>query len=262
MNNMTSSSSQPTIWSEALFGLDWLALHLSPVYAGLGVTRGDGSPVILVPGLLASDACFEELYAWLERVGYRPYFSGIGLNARCPEASVSMLLETIDRVYRETGRELTLVGHSLGGLVARGVALRRPGKVARVITLGSPAWGIRAHPAVMAIAQALHGSCSGDCLVALQEPLPPSVTEACIYSKDDAVVDPQTCVRGDASANVEVRGTHLGLIVNAQVYQAIAALLAVPVARSEIGWRPLERVATPVVAVSHQPEARTLVRAA
>jgi hypothetical protein len=66
------------IWLEALFPLDWIALHASPVYYGFGVPRGHGEPVILVPGFLGDDRYLTEMHLWLRRVGYRPYFSGIG----------------------------------------------------------------------------------------------------------------------------------------------------------------------------------------
>ena len=66
------------LWREALCGLDWLALMGSTVYLGRGVAHGDGSPVIVVPGLFASDGSLTELHDWLGRIGYRPYFSGIG----------------------------------------------------------------------------------------------------------------------------------------------------------------------------------------
>ena len=58
------------IWREAMFPLDWIALRSSPVYYGCGVPHGNGEPVVLVPGFLASDASLMELYWWLARVGY------------------------------------------------------------------------------------------------------------------------------------------------------------------------------------------------
>ena len=58
------------LWREALFGVDWLSLRLSPVYYGVGVPHGDGSPVIVIPGFLGSDTYLFEMYYWLRRIGY------------------------------------------------------------------------------------------------------------------------------------------------------------------------------------------------
>lgn len=63
-----------TIWKEALFAADLLLLHSSPIYYGLGVQRGNGSAVVLVPGFLGTDAYLSQLHSWLGRIGYRPYF--------------------------------------------------------------------------------------------------------------------------------------------------------------------------------------------
>jgi triacylglycerol lipase len=214
------------LWREAFFGFDWLTLVGSAVYAGRGVPRGDGSPVVVAPGLFASDWSLVELRGWLARLGYRPYFSEIGLNATCPTKLVARLSDTVERAHLETGLRVRIIGHSLGGLLARGAALHRSDHVRQVITLGSPVSGLRAHPAVMAAAELLHGSCSPECVTALQRPLPSAVAEACLYSKRDGVVDWRTCVRQDGATNVEVESTHVGMVCNPAVYRALAGLLA------------------------------------
>jgi hypothetical protein len=71
------------IWLEALFPLDWLALHMSPVYYGFGVPHGDGQPVVVVPGFLGSDRYLTEMHLWLRRVGYRPYLSPSSSRSGC-----------------------------------------------------------------------------------------------------------------------------------------------------------------------------------
>ena len=87
-----------TIWKEALFAADLLLLHASPVYYGLGIPRGDGSAIVLVPGFLGTDAYLTQLHSWLGRIGYRPYFSGIGLNAECPNLLIQQRLnDNIER---------------------------------------------------------------------------------------------------------------------------------------------------------------------
>src|SRR5690242_16007646 len=129
-------------WTEALFAAEILLLHAAPVYYGFGVPRGDDSAVVIIPGFLGTDLYLMELHAWLGRIGYRPYFSGIGINAECPNLLIQRhLTETIDRALAETGRRIHLIGHSLGGVIARSVAGQRPRDVASVITLAAPIRG-------------------------------------------------------------------------------------------------------------------------
>src|ERR1022692_1585924 len=140
------AASDLPIWQEALFGMEVLLLHAAPVYYGFGVPRGDNSAVVIIPGFLLTDLYLAEMYGWLARVGYQPYFSGIGINADCPNLLIRrQLIETIERARRQIGRKIHLIGHSLGGVLARSVAGDLPEDIASVITLGSPFRGTVAH---------------------------------------------------------------------------------------------------------------------
>src|SRR5271157_1702441 len=133
-------------WTEALFAAEILLLHATPVYYGFGVPRGDDSAVVIIPGFLGTDLYLMELHAWLGRIGYRPYFSGIGINADCPNLLIQRhVIETLERALSETGRPIHLIGHSLGGVIARSIAGQRPQDIASVITLGAPFRGTAAH---------------------------------------------------------------------------------------------------------------------
>src|ERR1043165_4549083 len=100
------------IWQELLAGVEMVCLRASPVYWGFGVPPGDGSAVVVIPGFMGTDLYLAELRSWLRRIGYVSYYSGIGLNAECPNLlSKHRLNETIDRAYRETGRKVHLIGH-------------------------------------------------------------------------------------------------------------------------------------------------------
>src|ERR1044072_7676382 len=118
------------IWLEALAGIDWLALRASPVYYGLGVPRGNRSAVVVIPGFLGTDLYLTEMYYWLRRIGYNPYFSGIGWNADCLNTLVGRLLKTVERAHKETNKRVHLIGHSLGGVLSRSAAEKRPDLIA------------------------------------------------------------------------------------------------------------------------------------
>ena len=222
---------------ELLVGLDYARLHVSPVYYGVGVPHGSGKPVILVPGALASDCSMLEMRLWLGRLGYKAYTSGIGRMDDCPDIMRDKLLETIDRACDETRQKVTLIGHSLGGMIARGAALKRSGKVERVIMLAAPFRHPRAHPLVMKAIGLVHGrnlhrhlhrtdnSCIKCFVEVMRTPIGP-VAEAAIYPRNDPVVHWYDCTTFNGDNDYEVTGTHIGLVANPQVYQIVADLLA------------------------------------
>ena len=231
-------------WTEALFAAELLLLRATPVYYGLGVPRGDKSGVVIIPGFLGTDAYLVELNAWLRRIGYRPYFSGIGVNAECPNLLIQRRLsETIEKARSQTRRKIHLIGHSLGGIIALSVAHQRPKDVASVITLGSPFRGTVAHGSVLRAAEAVRiriqaengphvlpqcytGHCTCDFVDSLQRDIPPSIAQTAIYTRDDGIVDWKYCITGDPEIDCEVAGTHMGLAFNSSVYTVVAERLA------------------------------------
>lgn len=235
-------SSALPILCEPISLLELAALRLSPVYYGLGVPAGDGSPVVIIPGLLGTDLVLLELHAWLSRLGYRPYFSGMGIAADCPHVLARRLEDTIRRAYAETSHRVHLVGHSLGGVFARSAAVRMPDRIASVITLGTPFRGLVVHGAVLALGNVVRrwirlryanlpqwcgtSRCSCAFGQSLRRKWPSSVAQTALYTRDDGIVDWRYCLTGDAASDVEVQGTHIGLIFNPDAYACIAERLS------------------------------------
>ena len=155
-----------SILGEVLCAAELLLLHAAPSYYGLGISHGDGSAVVLIPAFLCPDAYLTPLHQWLARIGYNPFFSGIGFNTECPNLLIRRQLnDTVERALSESGRKVHLIGHSLGGIIARAIAAQRPKDVASVITLGAPFRGTVAHPSILHAAEvvrrcilARHGS--------------------------------------------------------------------------------------------------------
>lgn len=241
------AEAQISLWTEALFAAELLLLHASPVYYGLGVPRGDDSGVVIIPGFLGTDLYLMELHAWLTRVGYRPYFSGIGLNAECPNLLIERRLEeTINKARRETRRRVHVIGHSLGGILARSVASQRRNDIASVITLGAPFRGTVAHRSVLRAAETVRkrilaehgegvlpacytGGCTCNFVDSLRRDLPDSMLQTAVYTKEDGIVDWRYCKSKTPTDNFEVHGTHIGLAFNPSVYSIIADRLAMAV---------------------------------
>src|SRR5579872_7389281 len=130
------------IWQELLVGVEMAYLRISPIYWGFAAPRGDGSPVVVVPGFLGTDFYLTEFRAWLRRIGYQPYDSSIGLNADCPNLLIKHRLKaTLQKAYKSEKKKVHVIGHSLGGVLARAVASQMSDIVASVITLGAPIQG-------------------------------------------------------------------------------------------------------------------------
>ncbi len=235
------NTAAPPLWKEGLWLAEWWSLRVAPVYYGLGVPKGDGSAVVLVPGFLGTDAYLYELYFWLGRIGYRPYMSGIGVNADCPGRVTGRLLQTVERARRDTGGPVRLVGHSLGGVISRRICLKRPDLVSQLVYLGSPLQAMNAHPAVVAAATLLQTALTvistrdSDCLTEscrcgflhdVDEQIDRSVRHDAIYTRMDGVVDWHAAREVDPRLNHEVGGTHLGLVYNPRAYRVLGRLLA------------------------------------
>jgi triacylglycerol lipase len=230
-----AAATRPPLWLEQRAGLELAELLTSPVYYGVGVPRGDGAPVLLVPGFLGSDDYLSVLYGWLRRIGYRPFGSGLVCIGRI-DRLLARLLRRVEDVARAAGRPLVVIGHSLGGMLSCAVAHQRPDLVDHVVTLGTAraadAQEDASAPMVRAMADLLLGE-GGRAWERVTEhgmlgrPLPDGLRLSCIYSRDDAVVDWTACLDDDPRTSLyEVRGTHTGLAWNAQVYRRLARVLA------------------------------------
>ncbi len=233
-----------SLWTEALVGAEVLLLQASPVYWGLGVPPGDGTGVVVIPGFLGTDLYLMTIHNWLSRIGYRSYFSGIGLNAECPNLLIRRRLnETVEKALHETGGKIHLIGHSLGGVIGRAVARQRPREIASVITLGSPFRGTVVHRSVQHAAEAVRkrilrqqgkkvlrgcytGKCTCDFLDSLRRKMPAGVRETAIYTRGDGIVDWRYCMTRNPAVDFEVSGTHIGLVFNPSVYHIIGDRLA------------------------------------
>jgi pimeloyl-ACP methyl ester carboxylesterase len=231
-------------WTEALFAAEILLLHATPIYYGFGVPHGDDSGVVIIPGFLGTDLYLMELHGWLGRIGYRPYFSGIGINADCPNLLIQRHLnETIETARAQTGRKIHLIGHSLGGVIACAVARQRPRDVASVITLASPIRGTVTSRTVLHAAEAVRlrilqehgrgvlpacytGRCTCNFVDSLKRDIPASMLQTAIYTRHDGIVNWRYCMTRDPEADFEVPGTHIGMAFNPSAYTIVAERLA------------------------------------
>lgn len=206
--------------------------------------RGDGHPVLVLPGFVTTDASTSVIRRYLARMGYDAHAWELGRNLG-PKAiglEGEKLVDRLNAIHSATGRKVSLVGWSLGGIMARLVARRAPEAVRQVISLGSPFAGSPRATNVWRAYEILTGQKINDAhtksqLAESATPMP--VPSTAIYSREDGVVAWQNCVEpmGPESDNIEVHGSHCGMGVNPAVLFAIADRLA----QSEDDWHPFER---------------------
>jgi pimeloyl-ACP methyl ester carboxylesterase len=124
------SAPAPRWWGHHFQEVRWQAelarLLIDPVYLGVGIPRGAGASVMLIPGFLAGDASLAVMGGWLRRIGYAPVTSGIQSNVGCSDRALDRLEARLDRVFEASARPIALVGHSRGAHFAKAMAHRSP----------------------------------------------------------------------------------------------------------------------------------------
>ncbi|WP_370248930.1 esterase/lipase family protein [Nocardioides sp.] len=200
------------------------------------------TPVVLVPGFLAGDGTLMLMSRTLRARGYRTYRSHIHANVGCTLNAAAQLESRLEAIVHRRGTRAHVVGHSLGGMIARGLAVRRPDLVASIVTLGSPmlapaahhvalSWGVEGLvrlsragvPGVMS-QECVAGSCARQSFDESRQPLPDDVAFTAVYSQRDGIVDWRACVDPVAHP-VEVTASHVGMAVDPRVIDVVGAAL-------------------------------------
>jgi pimeloyl-ACP methyl ester carboxylesterase len=231
-------------WPElALYFASWPLLLAQP--------RGDGHTVLVLPPFGANDASTSPMRAALRALGYSTHGWKLGQNL----GPTSAILEGVPARLREladrSGRPVSIVGWSAGGILGREAARRDPDAVRQVITLGSPFRLLidhryRTHAALFyRIAERWHAPPTDTMQRSeYNDPLL-NVPATAIFSRTDGVASWQWCLEDDGptAENIEVYGSHCGLGHNPAVLLAIADRLAQPPGE----WQPF----TPPRALRH-----------
>ena len=230
-------------------------LQAAAVYHGRGVPRGSGSPVVVVPGLFGTDHYLRPIRTWLQRIGYSPRMSTLRINVGCPQRLLEQIERSLENCLVDHPR-VAIIGHSRGGMLGKAIATRLGARCSHFIALGSPVGGIlrggreellalanprsrKAQTQPLASRQVAdagrramrlfdpecdYPACDCRYLTELCAPLDAATNVAAIYSRDDQVVPARACPI-DGARNIEVGGTHSGLVFNKAVYPHIAEVL-------------------------------------
>ncbi len=216
-------------------------IRRSTPYTGRHAERAV-DPVILVPGFMAGDGTLALMSRTLRQRGFRTYRSHIHANVGCTLNAAAQLESRLEEIAQRRGTRVQVVGHSLGGMIARGVAVRRPDLVSGIVTMGSPmrapgahhvalSWGVEALvrlssagvPGLMS-QDCVSGACARESWDESRTPVPDGVGFTAIYSRRDGIVDWRACLDDGAEA-VEVSASHCGMALDPHVIDEVTAAL-------------------------------------
>lgn len=231
--------------------------------------RAAAEPVLLIPGFMAGDYTLAPMAKMLRGAGYRTYRSHIRVNMGCTREAADRMERRIESIATKRGRKVSIVGHSLGGMLARGLAARRPDLINGIVSMGSPILAPGAvHEVLQKDAELLtrltragfgglmsEDCIAGDCARASFEeshaPLDPEVGFTAIYSQRDGIVDWKACV-DPAAIPVEVTASHVGMAMDPLVFDQVRIALEGQLAARQAEMRASRLVAPSATALLRQ----------
>ena len=209
------------------------------------LARGDGHPVLVVPGYGASDTATAPLRHFLNQLGYAAFALEAGRNvegaenrirsvddaSRFREQFVDIVVERLLAIFESTREHVTLIGWSMGGLYAFDASQKAPEVTRGVITLGAPFGDLRG-TSVFNLMRRLSGSSvpleTQDFNGWLQKTRAPAVPTTVIYSDRDGIVGKDIAKPTESALlkSVLVDSSHLSLSFNPDVLREVAKALA------------------------------------
>ena len=206
------------------------------------IPHGDGHPVLVFPGFLTSDRSTSVLRKRLAALGYdaRPWDQGINLGQTKEGDILHKITDLLKYTYLDSSRKVSLVGWSLGGLMAREAARAHPEQVRTVLSLGSPIGGSPRHSSIWKIYEMI-ATITGrnenidELMAQIIQPVS-GVHCVSVYSDNDGVIPPNIAREKPSplTENIKVDASHLGLPFSSEVLKVIAERLAQP----ENDWTP------------------------
>ncbi len=217
------------------------AAHLVPPRPGMvaralkAAPRGDGHPVIVLPSFLRGDGHTAPLRRFLAGCGYAVEGWGLGTNLGPTAAALDGIEALLAATHRRHGRKVTLIGHSLGGVIARELAKQHPDQVRQLVLLASPIRLPTASPLepIYKLLARWHSIDAAGSVAQLNTP--PEVPVTAIYTRSDGIVAWESCreIEGAMRESIELRGAHGTMVRNTAAWRIIADRLAQP----EGEWR-------------------------
>ena len=205
--------------------------------------KGDGHPIIVFPGFTGTDLSTKPLRSFLKKINYKPHTWNLGVNLGVNKDIEEQLCELLHGVYFFHKRKVSLIGWSLGGVIAREIAKLHPDMVRCVITMGSPFNDIANCTNIKWLYDIIGTQkvCDMSKDTLQNFCYPPSVPTTSIYSRTDAIVyedGSRNQICNDNTENIHVNSSHLGFGFNYLVYNIIANRLS----QKEDNWKPYSKI--------------------
>ena len=213
---------------------------------GKSVKKGVGKPVLVLPGFFNTDSITFFLRKYLNRSGFRAFGWGLGLNTGSMK-NLTLLSEKVQKIYREEGQKVTLIGFSLGGVYARELAKMHPEMVSGLFTMGSPFRRLDAPNNAKWLFELLRffnpkkKTPNRNSEFFEKIALPASVPTVAFFSKTDGVVAWEACLEepeDELHENMEIKSSHFGLTLHKEVFRTIGNRMA----EQQIGQEDRERM--------------------
>lgn len=189
--------------------------------------RGTEQPVLLLPGLKAGDASNAPMRSFLRQKNFKAYRWGLGTNHGDVQGQLPKVLERVEELFERAGEPISLVGWSLGGVIAREVARERSELVSQVITFGTPVVGGPLYTSITGVYTMEERRLIAE-HIAERNQIPIEVPITALYSKRDGIVAWQACVDTFSPdvTMIEIRSTHVGMGIDPDVWQIVSERLA------------------------------------
>lgn len=226
------------VWLEARSPFELRQLRRSPMWRGVGLPAGEGRPILVFPGFLASQRSTSALRHVLSEAGWRVEVAPVGRNAGPAQHSIDKGRDTLHQLYEETGERVRIIGHSRGGQFGRILAVRYPKRVAQVVGVGTPL--TVKYPSYLVVkipAETLDKLWRKGAFGHVDQTreqgiedlryadFPDDVDLVSVWSRTDGIVDWRLSLE-PAASNIEVDASHMGLINSIAGLEGVAAALA------------------------------------
>lgn len=210
--------------------LEWSSMYFIHSFIPKRI-KGNNRPVLLLPPFLGTDRSTKFIRKYLERQGFKVYKWKLGVNL-VRSHYLAPLDERLEEIAHKHKEKVSIVGWSGGGMLAKILANRHPEKIAQLVTIGSPVWGLNdLKTSLNKLYEILKGRSLADKSEDFHDELEaiPPMPITCIYTKTDGVVPWKQCMEAETLRkniqNIEVYGSHGGLGANPTVLMAVANAL-------------------------------------
>jgi pimeloyl-ACP methyl ester carboxylesterase len=194
---------------------------------------GNGLPILVIPGFAMSDKSTAILRVYLRWLGYDVSGWGLGRNLGAKTIGIhnEKLVARLKEIYNKVGQPVTLIGWSMGGIMARMIARAEPKNVRQIISLGAPFAGDPFANTAWRNYERMSGHSLSHPVARAQiaeSKLPPPVPSLSLFSKSDGIVAWQSCLepKRPHTSNIEVQSAHCAFGFCPVVLRTVADQLA------------------------------------